>query len=357
MLSTQLFATLVLCLPCCAPDEFQVTMVGGETVSGSMIFSSDGIRVDYLDLTFDQIKKIERSGEPRSAAIESKEQIIVHLIDGSKIVAHQWSLMDQVCSIDQRASIQVRNIQAIQLKSYGSADQRKEWAAMAAVPPKGGDALVIERGERFETLEGVVGNIVDGRVAFKLDDRAADISLSKIEGIVFYHAAGRELVDPLAQLKLIDGSSLMVRKIESWGVDALRVETVAGAEVELPIANLNSMEFGLGRVMQLSDLEPSSVDWQSLLTSSVLMENLKRLNMPRANRSFQNTPLSLVFYPESSMPYLSERRQFEHGFAIKGGSKMAFALGGKYRQLTGICRFRPNGQPQRQRSTANTGRW
>ena len=101
------------------------------------------------------------------------------------------------------------------------------------------------------------------------------------------------------------------------------------------------MNFSLGRAEFLSQMEPTTNDWNALITSSVIFEKLRRMKLARANESFKGLPLSLKFQPDQDLSFATQIKQFEQGFAIQGGGKLAFSLGGRYRKLTGLVGFDP----------------
>ena len=336
------------CATTATTDEVRIATQNGDRISGTAVFSADGLQVNGQFYEFETLTRVDvLSDQPANPPVVSSADgnVQIHLIDGSRITAGQWSLQNQICQIGSNTRIQTRDIRAIQLRVYVDSAMKKQWNKVSSTPPEAGDALVIQRNGRLDTLEGVVGNVIDGRLTFAMDEREANISLNKIEGVVFYHAAGRELVEPFTHIEFRNGSHVVARKIESVDEGTLTIETVAGVRLDARFDELLSMDFELGRVVQLSELKPSSVDWQSLLTSAALLPNLKRLNAPRINRSFQNGPLTLTFYPDPNAPYLSQRREFQTGFAIKAGSKMAFALGASYSKLSGFVGFDPSASP------------
>jgi len=161
-----------------------------------------------------------------------------------------------------------------------------------------------------------------------------------MDAILFYHAAGRELATPTCQIILTDASKAVVRRL-SWKNQSCVATLVCGTELTIPLESISLLDFSLGRDEFLSQIEPSTNDWSALLTSSAVVEKLRRLKLARANESFKGLPLALKFSPQQGLTFVSQTRQFEHGYAIQGGGKLAFSLGGRYRKLTGLVGFDP----------------
>ena len=88
-------------------------------------------------------------------------------------------------------------------------------------------------------------------------------------------------------------------------------------------------------------MEPTTNDWNALITSPAIVEKLRRLKIARINESFRGLPLALKFSPNQGLSSASEVRQFDQGFAVQGGGKLAFSLGGRFQKLTGLVGFDP----------------
>ena len=194
------------------------------------------------------------------------------------------------------------------------------------------------RDGEFETLEGRINGVGEGRVDFSLDERNARIKLEKIEGLVFYHASGRELVDPLCDVQLVDGSSLKTRRLE-YRQEKFWVETVAGTRLTLPLDSIVNVSCGQGRVVFLGNQKPTSVDWSPVLRTPTVNGLLRKLNLPRANQGFAEQPLELLLENEKGV---LERKSFATGWAVKSGSKLAFSVGKQFQRLEGWVGFSPD---------------
>jgi hypothetical protein len=81
------------------------------------------------------------------------------------------------------------------------------------------------------------------------------------------------------------------------------------------------------------------------MTSDAILEKLRRLRLARVNQSFAGRPLSLKFYPDNELSFFAETKQFENGYSIQSGGKLAFALNQQYKTLTGWVGFDPAASP------------
>ncbi len=274
---------------------------------------------------------------------ESVSPFTIRLVDGSTIHVSSFELTNQllVLGLGPATSIQVktRNVQSIRLSKH-SDDLESQWNDLSSTPPNSGDGLIVKRSDRLEMIEGVVGNIDQERIEFTLNDQQARIKRSKVDGIVFYHAVGRELVEPTCKLNLGNSSTLTLRSAVLDG-NEINCTLVCGTRFKIPSSLVSSFDFASGRSVFLSEIKPTSQDWEPLIASSAIVGQLKSMRLPKVNSSFDNSPLSLTYFPEKGVSFLSETRQFEHGFAMVGGSKLVFNLGGEYQSLTGQVGFAP----------------
>ena len=116
-----------------------------------------------------------------------------------------------------------------------------------------------------------------------------------------------------------------------------RVTTVSNALFDFTEKQLSHFDFSFGRAKLLGDMTPSSRDWTPLIANASLLSRLRSLKLPRANRSFDNRPLELQIGTGNGF----EIREFKNGYAMVGGSKLAFQLGKNYERLTGWVGFSP----------------
>ena len=161
-----------------------------------------------------------------------------------------------------------------------------------------------------------------------------------MDAVVFYHAAGRELAQPACKILLTDASQALVRRLK-WSDQSCAATLVCGTELTIPLESISRMDFSIGKDEFLSQMEPTTNDWNALIASPAIVDKLRRLKIARVNESFRGLPLSLKFSPNQGLSFVSEVKQFEQGFAIQGGGKLAFSLGGRYRKLTGLVGFDP----------------
>ncbi|MFK7769273.1 MAG: NPCBM/NEW2 domain-containing protein [Mariniblastus sp.] len=351
--SLALFSILILML-ISSPNLFaqgsnvELKNSNGETTSGRIV----SIEIDSLTIenetsksafSFDQIESIDFGV---TAQLPPETSTAINLLDGSSIKAASFTkksgTLSTVFQCDLKHDINSRYIGSVVFKNYeNEIDLAKQFREILRDDSREGDAIVVNRAGELSTVEGVSGDLVDGKMAFSIGDRTAQVALSKMEAILFYHADSRDYyAKAICEVLLPDQSRILARKL-AWNESQLEVTSVCGAQFQFPSSILSKVNFSLGRSVFLSDLAPSTNDWQPLMASSRIYEKLRKLKLARINQSFSGQPLSLKIESKTKLSFAAERKQFEKGFAIHAGGKLAFSLKGQYDRLTGLVGFDP----------------
>ena len=322
-------------------EDARLISRSGESLTGELQqLDPTSVRIAGVDHPISQTVSL---GFDRTPVEWKHDGAECYLVDDSKLVVESWTIRDQVVEVKmpcgEMLQIKSRDVRAIKTRQQPQ-QQSEAWQAISLSKPTTGDAIIIQRGGALETLEGRIGDVEDDKVGFTLDETTANINLKKIEGLVFYHATGRELVSPVCQLKLVDGSTLNLRDF-SFRDGQFACESVAGVTLTLNLSSLDGLHFGLGRAVYLSELEPASVEWSPLMAGSTIASYLRQMSLPKTDRAFDGNPLSLIVFPDPNFPGVRERREFSQGLAVKSGTKIAFALDEQYKRLTGLVGFDP----------------
>ena len=340
-------------LPCfdtnCFGQSANVTLqtVAGQTAEGSVA----GIELDSIKLqtgqqtvefSFEKVDSILTNNQPVKPETSPTQ---IELIDGSSFNGDSFSISRGTLSTRLHCGLETefetRNIEAVRFRTYtDNLDLARQYREIKSDDSREGDAIVLKRDGELTSVEGIAGDFEDEKLEFSIGERTARVAAEKIDTLLFYHAAGRELASPNCELLLTDGSRAVARRLK-WKSPSVIATLVCGAEVTIALKSISQMNFSLGRAEFLSQMEPTTNDWNALITSSVIFEKLRRMKLARANESFKGLPLSLKFQPDQDLSFATQIKQFEQGFAIQGGGKLAFSLGGRYRKLTGLVGFDP----------------
>ncbi|HZN34346.1 MAG TPA: NPCBM/NEW2 domain-containing protein, partial [Pirellulaceae bacterium] len=94
-------------------------------------------------------------------------------------------------------------------------------------------------------------------VQFEYDGEKIDVRREKLDGIIFYQPTRREFSAPLCRLVDAGGSTWALRDVQLAG-GSLNAATVGSVNLELPLAAVSKVDFSIGNIAFLSELEPDS---------------------------------------------------------------------------------------------------
>jgi hypothetical protein len=180
-------------------------------------------------------------------------------------------------------------------------------------------------GKSVDYVEGVLGDVTSDKIEFQLDGDSLRVDRAKAAGFIYYRKGddnqreancavhGRSgLHANTASVRLSDGN--------------LHLTTVAGAEFDWPLGDVNFADFSAGKIAYLSDIEQSTVRWTPLLVLPPGSELAAKYGQPRSDRSAFGGPLTLVFRDGSSPVGVFQRNTFGKGLAIRSRTEMTFRL-------------------------------
>jgi NPCBM/NEW2 domain len=194
------------------------------------------------------------------------------------------------------------------------------------------DRIVILRDGRLNPLEGTLGepDAAGKSVTFKREGaEPIPIQIDRLHAMIFYRTESP--AEP-AIVKVLDadGSMLAATKISYKKGEGWQLKTPFGADVSLAEGAVAKLDFNLGKLTYLSDLEPTKVlesRWGQ--TKDVIYPYRKDTNLA-------GEPIML---PE----------RFAKGLSMHALTELTYDLGGKYKELRGIlgveARFGSTSQP------------
>ncbi len=341
-----LFASLAIHPSAAAQPLPRLTLTDNQELALALTsISADGVLAVQSGrpkrFALDDVARIEFSHAPsnRPAAIH------IDLVDGSHILASQVTVENRIARIIESDTFEnkvaTRNIRTIDFIGQRFSPLREQWDEILRDTNASGDMLIVQRNEQLDYIEGIVGDISDKEIQFRMDNREVAVNRERIEGVAYYHATGREIPEPVCVGVTCNGSRLMIKSVDVTNNDIYQFETLCGAKLTLAEAELLYLDFTTGRFAQLSQLTPSAMDWRPLIQIPKIYPLQRQLNQPRFDQSFDGEPLSLEFPVTGDMGPDFEVRQYQYGIAAKGGTKLVYNLDRRYQWLRGVVGFAP----------------
>jgi hypothetical protein len=172
----------------------------------------------------------------------------------------------------------------------------------------------------LDQVEGVLFEINDGAVGFEFDGTRVDVPRRKVEGVVYYHPLRGDVPEPVCRVADVFGSSWNVKSVT---LREGRFELVSSADVRWTLAaeSLGKIDYSVGNLLFLTDLEPESVSWRPYLDSQVSPGTLAEWFQPKRDRGIYGGPMMLG----------GER--YERGLALHSRTVIAFRLTKAYRRF------------------------
>lgn len=182
------------------------------------------------------------------------------LVDGSHLF----------CSTAARAGSEIRvestrlGTLAIPLKSvanvrFGPADPKllAAWNALCEKDAKT-DLVVTRKGEVLDFLNGVIGEFDEKTVKFLLDNDEVAINRQKVYGLIYKRPRATAKASCIAD---VDGQDELRLTQVTWDGTNCRGKLVGGPAVTLPLDKIRALDFSLGKVRYLSQMEPRDVKY------------------------------------------------------------------------------------------------
>jgi hypothetical protein len=324
----------------------QLNLVSGDTLIGhlpTILESTIHIEVESVkhEYQFDQITELRFV----TADERPPSRFEMRMVDGSTLDADSVSTIEDNANVGFHDHFALKfpshSVHSVKIKAFVSdLDLSRQWNNIFDAETRVSDVIVVNRGGELESIEGVLGDLNDDKISFTIGDRSANIDLQKIVGMIFYRPRDQDWRDPVCAVSFQHGSQLKLKQVELTEFAMLGL-TVTGQEIRVPIDELATLDFAMGRDVYLDDLTPTTNDWKPWIASQATINALRRLNLARVKQSFSGKPLSLMMVDPSSPFSAVVPRQFEHGFAIRGGGKLAFQFDDDYENLTGWIGFDP----------------
>lgn len=334
----------------------QLATMTGETIEAtSLKLSPEGATLtregqpDQVVLLAD-VAKIRWNSE--QAPTPDTPTISIELVDGSTLLARECTVVEGTATLElvtgQRAEVATRNIRWIRFQTIpAGSDLEQQWQEIID-DSETGDLLIVRRevdGEpSLSGVEGVLGPLTEESLSFKFDDSEVDVERGRIDTLIYYHPTGRSLPD--VQAKLVDryGEVLYLRDWQPKN-DTVVVKTLSNTEVTFNLADIQELDFEVGRVLHLADLEAATFDWTPFVAGGLESGNLQNLFSTAKNQSFAGKPLSL--YSESGFGAgPSETREYSRGMALRSQSRLIYRIPDGFTRLVGWVGIDPDVRPR-----------
>ncbi len=176
------------------------------------------------------------------------------------------------------------------------------------------DLIFVVVDDRLAQFKGLMEGIDDKKLAYSWDDKDHSVTREKLYGVAVA-AIGREPdLAGHSRIDLADGSSLW-GDVWSLKEGTLLFKPLAADEVKIPWETVRGITVRSDRMVFLSDLEPTDVDEETILTKSRSWK--KDLNV-------------------SGKPLVVDSKSYRKGIGVASRSQLLFSPGGKYETFAAV---------------------
>ena len=109
-------------------------------------------------------------------------------------------------------------------------------------------------------LEGKVGDITNESVVFQSQGESVPAKRSKIDGMIIFHKADDTSPATVCVVQDAAGNRFNARSV-SLADSSLQVGGASGVSFTVPWVDVARLDYSVGKVVYLSDLEPQSMRW------------------------------------------------------------------------------------------------
>ncbi|MGI9456986.1 MAG: NPCBM/NEW2 domain-containing protein, partial [Aeoliella sp.] len=273
--------------------------------------------------------------------VSSNQGVQVELVDGSILAGTDFRSTEQKAWIAgavlpvEAPLVAIRSVRLaylLQDETNLKAQLETEWRDILETPAVG-DLIVIRKpdAESLSYVEGVVGDVGPESIQFTLDDstieeQMLEVSRTKVFGVVYYHDAKPD--NPTSVVVEGPGVRLSADHVR-WDETEWIVETRLLGTLHLPTHAISRVDYSNGRVLYLSDLEPSGSEWTPPPGAAAIEPWFKGV---ARDRGFYSPRLELE-YPASSLAPeeatsagIPRRVVFDKGLALRSRSEQTYRI-------------------------------
>jgi hypothetical protein len=325
----EMTSTLLLAAVLAGP-AVQVSTLNGEQHSGQLVsLSNETLKVTVegkeRSLPVANLLELHFAGAKGDDGAADKAASI-RLTDGSQISCSEMTTSAKkvacVALFVGRFEVSPSAVAALR---FAPADRRVEadWQELLQRTLKR-DLLVIRKGDVLDYQDGIVGDIDDKIVKFSLEGEEIPIKREKVFGVIYARRPASKK-QPLCRLDIGKRDELFVSRIE-WSGEKGSAVLVAGATVEFKTDALRAVDYSLGKVQYLSQMEPRSFKFTPARIHGITPFPAPEGQEYRRDRSL-NGP---------DVPLRIGRQTFARGLALHSQTKMSYRIGQDFRRFQAV---------------------
>jgi len=327
----------------CAP--FELTTLDEQTVRGELVGLSNQtatLRTDEGEMEFSVAELLSLSPvAPTADEFAQKDSrhgdIFVQFAEGSSTPATGYAVDAGKATISlpggEAITVAARRIRAVRfLEQEGQIEA--QWNDIVAHEPNG-DVVVVRKGGdgqpvTLDYLEGALRDVSESTVEFEFEGDVIPVNRAKVtvEGLLYYQTDRRSKPDPLCRVEQDTGAQWIATAVR-LSEGGLEFTTAEEIDRVVPLPSVKHLDFSLGKIVFLSDLEPVQKSWRPYLGSVSDSDGAHVLFDVRRDQDFSGEPLIIG------------ERKFRKGLAIHSRTEISYRLPGQFSRFAAVVAIDP----------------
>jgi hypothetical protein len=327
------------------------TRLDGTSVSGSLqSWENREVMIRNIEgdhpLAAEQLLSLEWK-VAGSAAEKAARSGRIELVDGTSIPIADFrssatkadaTLAAPLPSEFKTLSVSRKLLADVLLQSL-SAEAAQQWQEIRDMNFASDVLVLLKRdGKSLDYVEGVMGDVADDKIEFKMDDESLRVDRAKVAGFTYYRPR-RSAADPLCIVRGRSGLRALIKEVRLVD-DSVQLTTVGGAQLRWPLQDIDSADFSAGKLQYLSDMDPASESWTPLVGLPPDAALAAKYGQPRRNQSAFGGPLTLRL----ELPAVSSAehtRAYSKGLAIRSRTEVVYRVPSDFKRFAALAGIDP----------------
>ncbi len=314
---TALAAYLAVC-SLLAVGPVEVSTLAGVEHKGELVeLNASGIKLQAAsgEVSVPLSELMEVRLQSKSAATITGVRATVALSDGSKLSCSQLRTTSRQAELTSKSLGALKlPVTAVASVRFAAADERVDEAWNKLCDRElTQDFLVVRKGDVLDHIPGVVGDVDAKGVKFVVDGDEITVALDKLFGVV-YARPRNQSTRMVCRVELVGGDELAVETI-SGGKSGFEALLSAGAHATVPLEAVERIDFSLGKIRYLSDIEPREVTYTPFFDVTWKYQR---------DRNLDGGPLHVG------------GKDYARGLSIHSKTFLRYRLAGEYRRLQAV---------------------
>jgi hypothetical protein len=243
---------------------------------------------------------------------------------------------------DQR--IHIRNVAAVQLQPLEGA-VADQWSQIRNQGFTGDVLAVLKRdGKSLDYVEGVLGDVTEEKIEFKLDDEPIRVDRAKVAGLIYLRSETQAKQEPICIIHSRTGlrANASAARLANGLISVTTSERV---ELAWPLEDIKLVDYSAGKILYLSDIEQATAEWTPLVGLPSAAQAAARYGQPRRDNSAFGGALTLSQSVGELSGGPTQLQSYSKGLALHSRTEMVFRLPTGYRQFLATVGIEPATSP------------